>query len=91
MRFEWPPKIDPRLFSRVENPTASVQIRYLGSAGLVVQAQQHTLVLDSAAAALSADREIVPEAVGQNALALESASGELEADREVALLANLPW
>ena len=42
----WPFGVDPRLFSKVEDPSGSVQLRYLGSAGLVVQAEQHTMVLD---------------------------------------------
>lgn len=46
MRPGWPRRIDPALFTDASNPDSPVQIRYLGTAGLVIEAEQRTLVLD---------------------------------------------
>lgn len=46
MKVGWPRRIDPRLYSTVDDLTGPVQLRYLGTAGLVVESQQHTVVMD---------------------------------------------
>ena len=58
--------IDPRMYSApVDEPDATVTLRYLGTAGFVVTAGQHTIVLDpyvSRPGPLASLRPLIPDA-----------------------------